>query len=146
MHWCESSPSTATLKKCLNQELNEHKDDENFNYCQWDTTDRATVATFTAIYREYKETLIDVIDDLARHSYIEKLKMTSSRYRAKSKATTGVKNTATYLPWLYTAWDQVVASNMLHCVLVLMATTITQAFHFKFKQCLFIILKPITHI
>ena len=33
---------------------------------------------------------------------------------------------------------------MIHCVLVLMATTITQAFRITFKQCLFIILKLIT--
>ena len=90
--------------------------------------------------------LIDVIDDLTRHSYIAKLKITSSWYRTKSKATTGVKNTASYIPWLYTTWDQMVASNMIHCVLVLMTTTITQAFCIKFKQCLFIILKIITHI
>ena len=90
--------------------------------------------------------LIDVIDDLTRHSYIAKLKITSSWYRTKSKATTGVKNTASYIPWLYTTWDQMVASNMIHCVLVLMTTTITQAFCIKFKQCLLIILKLITHI
>ena len=95
---------------------------------------------------QYKETLINVIDDLTRHSYIAKLKITSSWYRTKSKATTGVKNTASYIPWLYTTWDQMVASNMIHCVLVLMTTTITQAFCIKFKQCLFIILKLITHI
>ena len=77
--------------------------------------------------------LIDVIDDLTRHSYIAKLKITSSWYRTKSKATTGVKNTASYIPWLYTTWDQMVASNMIHCVLVLMTTTITQAFCIKFK-------------
>ena len=90
--------------------------------------------------------LIDVIDDLTRHSYIAKLKITSSWYRTKSKATTGVKNTASYIPWLYTTWDQMVASNMIHCVLVLMTTTITQVFCIKFKQCLLIILKLITHI
>ena len=146
MHWCESCPGTATLKEFLDQELNEHEDDEKFNYCQWDTTDRAILTTFTATYEEYKETLIDVIDDLTRHSYIAKLKITSSWYRTKSKATTGVKNTASYIPWLYTTWDQMVASNMIHCVLVLMTTTITQAFCIKFKQCLFIILKLITHV
>ena len=101
---------------------------------------------FTATYEEYKETLIDVIDDLVRHSYIANLIITSSWYRTKSKATTGVKNTASYMPWLCTSWDQMVASNMIHCVLVLMTTTITQAFCIKFKQCLFIILKLITHI
>ena len=36
--------------------------------------DRAILKTFTALYEEYKETLIDVIDDLTRHSYIEKAK------------------------------------------------------------------------
>ena len=64
----------------------------------------------------------------------------------KSKATTGAKNTACYIPLLYTTWDQMVASNVIHCVLVLMTTTITQAFCIKLKQCLFIILKLITHI
>ena len=38
MHWCESFPGTATLKQ-LHQELNEHKDDKKFRYCQWGTTD-----------------------------------------------------------------------------------------------------------
>ena len=42
------------------------------------TLDRAVLITFTATYEEYREILIDVIDDLARHSYIAKLKITSS--------------------------------------------------------------------
>ena len=78
MHQCESYLCTATLNYFLDQELNEHEDDEKFNYCQWDTTDRAILTTFTATYEEYKKTLIDVIDDLTRHSYIAKLKMTCS--------------------------------------------------------------------
>ena len=73
------------------------------------------MTTFTATYEEYKETLIDVIDDLTRHSYIAKLKVISSWYRTKSKATTGVKNNASHIPWLYPTWDQMVASNMIHC-------------------------------
>ena len=75
--------------------------------------------------------------------YIAKLKVTSSWYRTKSEATTGVKNTASYIPWLYATWDQMVAPNMILCILVLMTTFITQAFCIKFKQCLFIILKLI---
>ena len=47
MHWCESCPGPETLKEFLDQELNEHKDDEKFNYYQWDTTDRAKLTTFT---------------------------------------------------------------------------------------------------
>ena len=96
----------------------------------------SNIDTFTSTYKEYKETLIDVIDDLASHSYITKLKIISSWYRAKSKANTRVKNNACYIPWFYTTWDQIVTSNMIHCVLVLMTTTT------KFKQCLLIILKP----
>ena len=77
-HRCESCPGTTTLKEFLDQELNEHEDDERFNYCRWDTTDRATLTTFTAPYEQYKETLIDIVGDLTRHSYIAKLKITSS--------------------------------------------------------------------
>ena len=106
----------------------------------------AVLTTFTATYKEHKETLIDVIDNLTRHSYIAKLNITSSWYRTKSKATTGVKKTASYIPWWYTTWYHMVVSNMIHCVLPLMATTITQAFCVKFKQFLFIILKLITNI
>ena len=51
MHWCESCPGTATLKEFLDQELNEHED-EKFNYCQWDTTDRAKFTTFAATFEE----------------------------------------------------------------------------------------------
>ena len=86
------------------------------------------------------------IDDLISHSYIAKINITSSWYRTKSKATTGVKNTASYIPWLYTISDQMVASTMIHCVLVLMTITIIQAFSINFKQCLFLILKLITQI
>ena len=78
IHPCEFCPGTATLKEFLDQGLNEHEDDEKLNYCQWDPTGRAILTTFTATYEEYKETLIDVIDDLTRHSYIAKLKITSS--------------------------------------------------------------------
>ena len=78
MHRCEPCPGTATLKEFLDQELSEHEDDEKFNYCQQDTTDRTILATFTVTYEEYKETLINVIDDLTRHSCITKLKISSS--------------------------------------------------------------------
>ena len=78
MHRCDSCPGTATLKEFLDQELNKHKDDEKFNYCQWDFIDRAVLVTFTATYEEYTEILIDAIDDVTRHSSNAKLKITSS--------------------------------------------------------------------
>ena len=68
MHWCESCPGTATLKEFSDQELNKHEDDEKFNYCQWDSTDRAILTTFAATYER-----IQSVSD---------------------KATTGVKNAA----------------------------------------------------
>ena len=104
-HRCVSCPGTATLKEFLDQELIKHWDDDKFNYSQLDTMDRAILTKFTTIYKEHKETLIDVIDDLTTHSYIANLSITSSWYRTKTKATTGVKNTASYIPWLYTTWD-----------------------------------------
>ena len=76
MHRFESCTGTATLKECLDQELNEHEDDAEYSYCQWDTPNQATLTTFRATYKECKETLSDVIDDLTRHSYITKLKIT----------------------------------------------------------------------
>ena len=77
MHRYESCSSTATRNEFLDQECNEHEDDKKFNYCQWDTTDRSILTTFTATYEECKGTLIDVIDNLTRHYYIAKLKITS---------------------------------------------------------------------
>ena len=52
MHWCESCSGTANPKQFIDQELNEHENDEKFNYCQWDTTDGATLTTITATYEE----------------------------------------------------------------------------------------------
>ena len=78
MHWCEYCPGTVCLKEFLDQELNKHEDDEKFSYCQWDTANRAILTIFTATYEEYKETLIVVIDDLTRHSYVANLRITSS--------------------------------------------------------------------
>ena len=109
MHRCESCPGTASLKEFLDQEIDEDKEtnkhDQKFNYCQWDTTDQAILTTFTATYKEHKEPLIDVTDDLTRHSHIAKLKITSSWYKTKSKATAGLKTTVSYIPCLYTISD-----------------------------------------
>ena len=66
MDQCQSCPGTETLKEFLDQELNEHEDDEEFNESPWDTTDRASLTTITVTYKKYKETLIDIIEDLTR--------------------------------------------------------------------------------
>ena len=126
MQLCKSCPGTSNLKEFLDQELNDHKDDELRIQQYWQH--------LQPLNKEYKETLINVNYDLTRHSYITNLKITSSWYMMKSKASTRVKNTASYIPWLYTTWDQMVASIMIHCVLVLMTTTITQPFCIKFQK------------
>ena len=59
---------TATLEEFTDQKLNKDEDDEEFNYCQWDTTNQRTLRKTTATYKGYKVTLIDAIDDLTRHS------------------------------------------------------------------------------
>ena len=40
--------------------------------------ERVILTTYTDTYEEDKKTWVDVIDDLTRHSYIAKLKITSS--------------------------------------------------------------------
>ena len=107
---CSAHQNFVLLVDAMDWDLT-YKDLMKFNYCQWDTTDRAILTTFTATYEEYKKTLIDVIDDLTRHSDIAKLKITSSWYKTKSKVPTGVRNTANYTPWLYTIYCQMVALN-----------------------------------
>ena len=77
-HWYESCPGTPTMKDFLDQELNTHEDDKKLNNCQWDTIDREILTTFTVNQEEYKNTLIDVIDDLPRHFYITKVKIITS--------------------------------------------------------------------
>ena len=47
---CKPCSGTEALKEFLDQELKKHEDDEQFNYCQWDNTDRAILTTFTATY------------------------------------------------------------------------------------------------
>ena len=77
------------------------------------TADRALLTIFTDTYEESKETLTDVIDDLTRHSQIVKLKITSSWFRTKYKTTTAVKNTASYIPWLYATSDHSIQHDSL---------------------------------
>ena len=50
MYQCKPCSGTEALKEFLDQELKKHEDDEQFNYCQWDNTDRAILTTFTATY------------------------------------------------------------------------------------------------
>ena len=51
---CESCLGSAALKKFLDDELSHLDMDYEFHYCQWQTTDCATLATLTKTFGEYK--------------------------------------------------------------------------------------------
>ena len=65
---CESCPGREGLKNFLDEQLSDVDLDGEFHYNQWDTTDRAALTTHTNTYEDYKDILIDAIDQLTRHS------------------------------------------------------------------------------
>ena len=123
--WILSCLGTSTLKELLDQELNKHEDDEKFNPCQWDTTGwehkentkRRTQRDFDWCYWWFNKTFL--YRKTKNYQFVIQGEIYSFHWS---------KNTASYIPWLYTTWDQMVASNMIHCILVLTTTAITQAF------------------
>ena len=60
--------------------------DSEFHFWQWQTTDRAAVATLTTTFEEYKEPHIDSINKLTRHSYLAK---SQARYMKSKKKSLG---------------------------------------------------------
>ena len=71
MHHCESCPGSAALKKFWD-ELSHLDMDSEIHYCQRQTTDHAAMATLITTFEEYKELLIDNINNLTRHLYLAK--------------------------------------------------------------------------
>ena len=67
----ESYPGSAALKKFLDDDLS-HLDMDSEYHCQWQTTDCAALATLKTKFKEYKELLLDSINNLTRHSYLAK--------------------------------------------------------------------------
>ena len=47
MHCCDSCPGSAVLRKFADDELGNLDIDSEFHCCQWETTYRAALATFT---------------------------------------------------------------------------------------------------
>ena len=72
MHCCESCPRKAALKKFLDDELSHLEIDSEFHYRQWQTTDCVALATLTTTFKEYKELLINSINNLTQHLYLAK--------------------------------------------------------------------------
>ena len=67
MHCCESCLGSAALKKSLDDELSHLDMDSEFHYYLWPTTDRAALDALTTTFEEYKELLIDSINNLTQH-------------------------------------------------------------------------------
>ena len=86
MHRCESCLGSTALKKFLDDELRHLDMDSEFHYCQWQTTDRAALATLTTTFKESKKILIDSINNLTRHSYLAKAQ---ARYVKSKKESLG---------------------------------------------------------
>ena len=72
MHRCESCPGSAVLKKFLDDEVIHLDIDSEFHYYQWQTTDCVALATLTTTFEEYKELLINSINNLSQNSYLAK--------------------------------------------------------------------------
>ena len=72
MHHCESYPGSAALKKFLDDDLSHLDMDSEYHCCQWQTTDCAALATLKTKFKEYKELLLDSMNNLTRHSYLAK--------------------------------------------------------------------------
>ena len=71
MHHCESCPGSAALKK-FRDELSHLDMDSEIHYCQRQTTDHAAMATLITTFEEYKELLIDNINNLTWNLYLAK--------------------------------------------------------------------------
>ena len=52
MHWCESCPGSASLKQFLDEQLSDVDSESEFQYNQWDTTDRASLTIVTTTCEE----------------------------------------------------------------------------------------------
>ena len=110
MHWYESCPGTASLKEFLVQEISEHE--KLLSVRQYGSGSIGNHYSHLQIIQRHFDWCYWWFN---KAFCITKLKITSSWYRTKSKATTGVKKFASYICWLYTTWDQLAASNMIPC-------------------------------
>ena len=70
MHHCTNCPGTNTLRKFLEEELSDIDPDFQFQYSQWQTTDRASLVMVTSTCEEYKDTLISAISAITKHSFL----------------------------------------------------------------------------
>ena len=92
VHRCPSCPGAESLKTFLKEQLTDEQSYADITFTQWETTDRATIETFSMPVFEFIDFLVERIDKLTSHSYI-------------------AKSQAAYLNRL----KQDIRSNILHC-------------------------------
>ena len=70
IHRCAEYPGTDNLKVFLDEELKDIDTEEEFQFNQWQSTDRSQLITQTVTLYEYKELLVSIIDKLTSQSCI----------------------------------------------------------------------------
>ena len=65
VHRCKKCPGTTELKAFLDEKL-------YFHFNKWESTVRSQLITQTVTVEEYKDLVIECIDELTAHSYISK--------------------------------------------------------------------------
>ena len=84
MHCCESCLRSAALKKFLDDELSHLDMDSEFHYYLWPTTDRAALAALPTTFEEYKQLLINSINNLTQHLYLAKAQARNVKSKKES--------------------------------------------------------------
>jgi hypothetical protein len=82
VHRCDSCATSSSLREHVTSKFEEYEIVDNIDFSQWDSTDRATLRTYTSPVEEFVDLLVEKIDDLTTHSFISK---SQARYLKKRK-------------------------------------------------------------
>ena len=82
IHRCVQCPGTDALKAFLDDALKDMDLEEEFHFNQWESVDRTTLITRTVSVEDYKDLVVESIDNLTAHSYIAK---SQAKYLKKLK-------------------------------------------------------------
>ena len=72
VHRCTNCSGTDNLLAFLDEQLSEMDADQEFHFNKWESTDRSQLITPTVTIEEYKNLVIECIEELTAHSYISK--------------------------------------------------------------------------
>ena len=90
MHCCTNCPVTNALHKFLEEELTDIDPDFQFDYLQWQTTDRASLVTVISTCEEYRDILISAINAITKHLFLAKCQANFLRAKKESLKANGV--------------------------------------------------------